>query len=68
VGGMAVLNRWWRARPDGSGAVSALDPAARASGVGGASAAAVLVLLSLVAVAVIAVSTRAVVRSRGGGS
>ena len=68
VGGVAVVNRWWRARPDGSGAVSALDPAARAAGVGGASAAAVLVLLSLVAVAVIAVSTRAVVRSRGGGS
>jgi hypothetical protein len=68
VGGIAVVTRWWQERPDGSGAVSALDPAARAAGLGGVTAAVVLVVLAIVAVAVVAVSTRSVVRSRGSGS
>ncbi|PZF15481.1 hypothetical protein DEJ25_01775 [Curtobacterium sp. MCPF17_011] len=68
AGGIAVVHRWWQTRPDGSGAVSALDPAARAAGVSGVSAVAALVVLTAVAVAVVAVSTRAVVRSRGSGS
>ncbi|MCS6544798.1 hypothetical protein [Curtobacterium herbarum] len=68
AGGIAVVNRWWQTRPDGSGAVSALDPAARAAGLGGITAAAVLVVLAAVAAAVAAVSTRTVVRSRGCGS
>jgi hypothetical protein len=66
--GVAVLNRWWQGRPDGSGHSSALDPVSRAAGLGGVSSATALLALTVVAVAAITVSSHAVVRARGNGS
>jgi hypothetical protein len=63
-----ILDTWSQRRPDGTGAVSVLDPAAQAAGPAAVGAALVVLLVSVVSVVVTARSSRSVVRLRGTGS
>jgi hypothetical protein len=68
VGAAVAMERWWQRRPDGTGAVSALDPVSDTIGAAGASSALLLAALSVLGMVVIARSRRTVVRDRGAGS
>ncbi|WIB26443.1 hypothetical protein [Curtobacterium sp. MCSS17_015] len=68
VAAVVTVDAWWQRRPDGSGAVSVLDPAAQAAGSAAAAAALVVLTVSVVSVIVMVGSARSVVRLRGTGS
>ncbi|PZE87091.1 hypothetical protein [Curtobacterium sp. MCBD17_032] len=68
VAAVVTVDAWWQRRPDGTGAVSVLDPAALAAGPAAAVAAFVVLMLSVVSVVVMVGSSRSVVRLRGTGS
>lgn len=68
VATVVALDDWWDRRADGTGAVSALDPAAQVAGPAAVGAVLAVLVVTGAALVVTVRSSRAVVRTRGGTS
>ena len=68
VAAVVTVNTWWDQQPDGTGRHSVLDPVAQSAGTAGVVAALTLVVLCAASIVALAVTARAVTRTRGNGS